>query len=725
MTSVPMHLLGRARAAAFGQLVAAALLASACGQYSGDAPPGAAPPPPPPIGGSGGGPSQAELEAAFQTTVWPILNNANYPCVGCHVAGGSASPAISDPNVTTAFRALWDNQKVNLTTPANSRIVRRLSPERHHCWTSDCAADAIIMETAIQQWAALVNWGGGSGGSGGGGGTPVTGLVSGNLTLADGFEDQGQDRDQASAIALYEFKEGTGTTAFDTSGVAPAADLTLNGPTLMSGYGIQVETGMAIASAVTSRKLYDRIAASTGGTQQYTIEAWVTPANTTQGDPDPASIVSYALGFGSANFNLSQRLYSYQARNRSVNPQVGGSGSPAHETAAGYQDLQARLQHVVITYDRYRGRRIYVDSRYTARVPEDEDEIAPLALWNWNPGFNLTLGNVANGSRPWEGQIRLLSIYDRVIPQTQIQQNYDAGVGKRLLLRFDVSQWAGAGAYLEFMVMELDNYSYLFCQPALVSNTFNATVGGIRIVVNGQTSVSGQAFTNVNRVVSQGREPLSPLCSIIPKDQGPLADVFTIDFEYLAGFQDPEPLPPILPLPPRQFTAPLPAEGLRDFARVNAAMAAVTGVDPLTPAVNSTYLSLTQQMPPTYDLRTFASAQQVAITKLSLEYCEALVEAPSLRTAFFGPTFDFDAAPLTAFASQASRDGISQSITDGVLGANLSTQPAMLETQPVLDQLITDLTASCSASPCNATRTRTVVKAMCTAALASAAASVH
>jgi hypothetical protein len=719
MTSVRSNLSTGVRALALAQILAAALLASACGQYSGDAPAGAAPPPPPPTGGSGGGPTQAELEAAFQTTVWPILNNPTYPCVTCHVAGGTASPAISDPNVTTAFRAVWDNQKVNLTTPANSRIVRRLSPDQHHCWSSDCAADAVVMETAVQQWAALVNWGGGSGGSGGGGGTPVTGLVSGNLTLADGFEDQGEDRDQTNAIAYYEFKEGTGNTAFDTSAVAPAADLTLNGPTLMSSYGIQVDTGMAVASGTTSRKLYDRIADPQTGSQQYTIEAWVTPANTTQGDPDPLGIVTYTGG--NSNFELRQRLYSYQLRQRSVGPNGGG----VHQTNPDYQDLQARLQHVVVTYDRYRGRRIYVDGSFTEQVPADGDDVPPMALWNWNAGSNLVLGNVAAGNRSWEGQLRLVSIYDRVIPQTQIQHNYAVGVGKRLLLRFDVSQWAGAGSYLEFVVMELDNFSYLFCQPALVSNNFNTTVGGMRIVVNGQTSVTGQAFTNVNRVISQAREPLSPLCSIIPKDQGPASDVFTIDFEYLAGYQDPEAPPPVPPLPPRQFGATLPTEGLRDFARVNAAMAAVTGVDPLTPAVNSTYLSLTQQMPPTYDLRTFASAQQVAITKLSLEYCDALVESPSLRAAYFGPAFDFDAAPLTAFASQATRDGVSQSITDGILGANLSTQPAMLEMQPILDQLITDLTASCSVTPCNATRTRTVVKAMCTAAVASASASVH
>jgi hypothetical protein len=704
------------RALGLAQLAAAALLASACGSSSGDPENGAAPPAPPPSGGSGG-PTDAELEAAFQTTVWPVLNNPNYTCVDCHVSGGNASPPIADANVTRAFRAVWDNGKVDLTTPSASRLVRRLMPDQHHCW-NDCAADAVIMETAIQQWAALVNWGSG-GGTGGGGGTQVSGLVSQNLTLADGFEDQGQDRDNTGAIAYWDFKDGTGTIARDVSGVAPAIDLTLNGPTLMSSYGIAIDTGNAIAPASTARKLYDRIADDQVGTQQYSVEAWVTPANTTQGgNNERATMLAY-----DGNLRFAQRLYSYVSIHRAI------QNTPPYETNPDYQNLQARLQHVVVTFDRYRGRRIFVDAQDTALVPEDADQATPLPLWNWNENAPLILGDRGAGDSPWQGQIRSLAIYDRVIPQTQIQQNYGAGVGKRLLLRFDVSQWAGAGAYLEFLVMEIDNFSYLFCTPALVSSTMNATVGGIRIMVNGQSSVTGQGFTNLNRVVSQPREPLSAQCSIIPKVLGPANDVFTIDFEYLAGYTDPEPVPPILPLPPRQFGAPLPSEGLRDFARVSAAMAAVTGVDPTrVPAIDATYQSLTQQMPPTYDLRTFASAQQVAITKLSLEYCDALVEdaaGDNDRNDFFGAGLNWNAAPGTFFATQQDRDRISQAITDRILGENLATQPAMLETQPVLDQLITNLTAMCATQPCDGTRTRTVVKAMCTAGIASAAASVH
>jgi len=243
--------------------------------------------------------------------------------------------------------------------------------------------------------------------------------------------------------------------------------------------------------------------------------------------------------------------------------------------------------------------------------------------------------------------------------------------------------------------------------------------------VNGQSPVSGQGFVNVDTVVTQTAQQLSPLCSVIQKDTGPATDVFTIDFEYLANFQAPKTPPPIPPLPPRQFGDPLPVEGLRDFRRISESMAAVTGVDPNAASVRATYDELAVALPGTADLRTFVAAQQVAVTKLTLEYCDALVETTSLRNAFFGNIVDFTAPATTAFSSQATRDALIQRISDRILGENLSTQPSMAETQPVLDGLIDDLTAGCTPATCDAERTRTVVKSLCAAALASAAASIH
>ena len=127
----------------------------------------------------------------------------------------------------------------------------------------------------------------------------------------------------------------------------------------MSSYGIRVETGRAIATQEASRKLYDILAEPTSGTQQYTLEAWVANANAIQ--EGPARIVNYSANSDSRNFGLGQVIYYYNFRNRTVSPESNGNGNPALQTADADRDAQATLQHVVVTYDQYRGRRVYVN----------------------------------------------------------------------------------------------------------------------------------------------------------------------------------------------------------------------------------------------------------------------------------------------------------------------------------------------------------------------------
>ena len=61
----------------------------------------------------------------------------------------------------------------------------------------------------------------------------------------------------------------------------------------------------------------------------------------------------------------------------------------------------------------------------------------------------------------------------------------------------------------------------------------------------------------------------------------------------------------------------------------------------------------------------------------------------------------------------------------GALGANIVYQPSRDEARPALNDLISDLTASCATGPCDAVRTRNVVKGVCAAVLSSAAATVQ
>jgi len=648
---------------------------------------------------------------AFETSVFPLVREN---CAECHAGAGPGTPHVAHPDVATAYDIILSNQKVNLGAPDTSRLVQRLSADFHYCW-SDCDDDAAAMEAAIERWARVELAGNDSATN------TVESIRTDGRSLDDGIEDTSAERFQSGAIALYEFKENGGTVAHDTSGVAPALDLELMGDaSFMSSYGIDFRGGRARGTRDASLKLYQRIAAPGAGSQQYTVEAWVAPANVTQ--EGPARIVSYSRNGGLRNFTLGQVLYNYNVRNRNLNPAVDDNGRPALQTADADQDLQATLQHVVVTYDQYRGRRVYVNGRFT----DDLDEAPRSPLWNWDPEARFVLGDEVNGNREFLGQVRFVAVFPFLLTDEQITQNFNAGIGRRLLLRFDVSQWVAPGAEIEFVVSEYDDYSYLFCDPTVISpNATGFRVQSFRVAVNGVVPVTGQGFVNTDRLVTQPRQRLSSQCSIVPKDLGAGADVFSIEFERLADFR--EPFTPISPppLPPPTFEDGLPDRGLRNFERIFETMGAVTGVDPNTPAVRATYDDLREALPPRADLRAFSSAQQIAIAKLSLEYCDALVDDTALRDAFFGPGVDFDAPATSVFADPVQRDAVIAALADRMLGTGVSSQPSALEVAPILDELFDELTLGCDPATCDAERTRTIVKAACSAVLSSGAVTVH
>jgi hypothetical protein len=621
----------------------------------------------------------------------------------------------------------FSGQKVNFSLPASSRLVRRLATDFHYCWTS-CVENGAEMLAAVNAWDLLLTQ---AGVSGGGAGVNVALLVSDTLTLADGVEDEGGERSDANVIALWEFREGTGITAFDISGVAPAMDLTLSPEvTFMSSYGIDITAGgIAIAEEADSRKLYERIADPNGGSGEYSIEAWVVPGNTTQeGESGPARIVTYSRGTGNANFTLGQRLYQYSARNRTVHQDVSNRGDPALITYDADEDLQATLQHVVVTFDRFLGRRIYVNGVWT----DDLDEQETARLWNWDDRNRLALGNETSGTgNEWIGQVRFLAIHERALTAPQVSQNYQAGVGRRITMTFDISQWAGTGTTIDFSVTEIDNYSYLFCQPTIRGpNPAGLTVENIRIQVNSTVPVEGQAFTNVDDTVLLDGHQLSRQCSVIRKELGAALDSFTIAFEELGVFQSP--IDPVLPnyVVSTAVLDPVPVAGFRDYARINQTMAALSGVDPLTPAIAVAFDDLTQQLPSGQDLRSFVSSHQVGVSKLAFEYCHEMVEGDtSLRDAFFGAGFEWTAVPAVAFDSPAKFDMITEPLITRMLRhgdatQEIANQADSAQVEADLDQLIVELMA-CNLTPCDADRTVNIVKGACTATLAGAGVMVH
>src|SRR5262245_44903781 len=437
---------------------------------------------PPPLKDVGASKSFPTDAALFASTVYPVLEQY---CSRCHSSGAITpqSPFFAEADVDVAYAAV--RAKIDLDTPARSRLVVRLRDEFHNCWT-DCATAANVMQAAIQDFAD---------------GVPLTQVdpnlvVSKALTLYDGTVASGGNRFDNAAIALYEFKTGTGTVAYDTSGVEPAANLTLSGAaTWVGGWGIDLRGGKAQATTAASKKLHDLIKA----TGEYSIEAWVAPANVVQ---EQAYIVSYSGGTTARNFTLGQTMYNYDFMSRATT--TDANGAPALSTPAADEVLQATLQHVVATYSAVVGRRIYVNG-----VLVTQADPTPAGLFNdWNDTFALVLGNEVSNDRTWQGVVRMVAIHNRALTQPQIQQNFDAGVGERFYLLFSVSHLVNVPqAYVMFEASQFDSYSYLFTKPSFISLDDDATpdqirIQGLRIGVNGAEARVGPAYAPLNRNVN-------------------------------------------------------------------------------------------------------------------------------------------------------------------------------------------------------------------------------
>lgn len=639
----------------------------------------------------------------FASTVYPVLQDY---CTTCHNSSAATpqQPFFADPDIAIAYDAA--KPKIDLDDPDNSRLVLRLRDEFHNCW-SDCAANAAEMQAAIEAFQAQV---------------PVTAVdpslvVSKALALYDGTVASGGNRFETNQIALWEFKEGQGATAFDTSGVDPAINLTLSGDVgWVGGWGIDIASGKAQGSTNASRKLHDLITA----TGEYTIEAWVAPGNVTQED---ARIVSYSAGTTVRNFTLGQTLYNYDFFNRSST--TDGNGDPQLSTADADEDLQATLQHVVVTYDPVNGRRIYVNGAFT----EDMDPAAAGNLNDWDNSFAFVLGNEVSGDRQWKGVLRLVAIHNRALTEAQVQQNLAVGVGERFFLLFSVADLVGvADAYIMFEVSQFDSYSYLFQKPVFMvladdPPPLAIPIRAMRIGVNGVESTMGQAYVNLDTTIGASGQVLHDVGTVIPLNRGPDTDEFFLTFEVLGSQTNvrTEPAPLIPPSPPDG--APRPDIGVRVFDEINATMAQITGVSPQTPAVKTTYTTIRQQLPSVESIEGFLAAHQVAVAQLAIEYCNALVDNTSLRAAFF-PGFNFGLSANAAFAPPADRNLVLDPLLAKALNSNpaaadgsMTSQPTPAEVKTELNNLIDRLTA-CGGG-CASDRTAVVVKASCAAVLGS------
>lgn len=693
------------------------------------------------------------------TATGELLELLTRYCADCHsdTAPIPQVPYLASGDTDIAYAAL--RGKVDLVSPARSRLVRRMSPERHNCW-SDCDSNAQTLESAIAVLADAV---------------PAT-AVNSQLTTStaqvltdDGVVANTGGRVETDVIAKWEFREGTGTTTADTSGVPPEIPLTLSGDySWLAGWGIRFNNGKAQGGANSSAKLFERIS----GSGEYSIEAWVAPANVTQED---AWIVGYAGGPQSRNFLVSQSLYNYLAYTRSSVTDDNNGGEPPLMTPDDAELAQATLQHVVVTFDPVNGRRIYVNGQFSG----DDDPIGGGLLNSWNESFAVVLGNTTSGANPWAGALRMVAIHNRALNGEQIAQNFDVGVGQKFFLMFSVSElldreglcheMAGEErtnyCYVVFEVSQFDESSYLFNRPFFVNinpngGTVEFDLAGIRLGINGKLAEVGQAFVNVDAQVSTAAsgvlQTLSPSGTVIALENGADQDVFFLSFDTVAGQISDGETRRRLAFAQTNTGTLSPEIGMRTFDEINASLSALTGVpvasssaSPVTEkTVSETFALVRRALPSVADFNAYSASHQMAATQLAAAYCDALVQDVALREALFPapPVFDFsrnvgdsgidwrnhivvplvDRAINTGLFDAVSRSAILDEIELLIVddrdlkpyvnvGGNWISDP-----NPAAHNKRDGLIYCENDAPCPPSRTADVVKAACTAVFGSA-----
>jgi mono/diheme cytochrome c family protein len=680
----------------------------------------------------GGSKSFPATTTGFATPLYALVRDqATANCVRCHASSAATpqQPFFADADIDTAYAAI--KSKINLDNPEQSRLVVRLRDEFHNCWGSaGCAANAQTMLNAVTAYADTIDV------------TEVDArlFISKGLTLYDGTVAAGGNRYESATIAKYEFKTGMGSIAYDTSGIEPAINLTLSGPPgsidWVGGWGLNVKMGgKAQGTAATSKKLADMIK-STG---EFTIEAWANNANVAQED---AFIVSYSAGANARNATLAQRMYQYEGFTRSN--RTGANGNPVLLTRAADMDAQAALQHVVMTYSPVEGRRIYVNGVYTG----DQDAQGGGSLADWDDTFALVLGNETSTNRQWEGVLRMVAIHNRALTPTQIQQNFDAGVGEKYFMLFNVSHLVNVPeAYVMLEATQLDTYGLQFNKPTFISLNSTAApanlpIGGIRIGVNGLEAHAGQAYIPLDSTIggtnytAAAGQQMSNVGTVIALERGVLDDLFFLSFERIGANSRTADEPPSAPIPDDVMLPAESAVGLRTFDELNATLSNITGVPQTNQRVRDTYSLVKQALPAIEKFGTFGPSQQTALAQLAMQYCNVMVDDPALRSAFFGsldgsgtgsavfgtgtPTPNANRALLIdALISKAVGSGFTTEVTPTEIRTELNglwdPNTNALITAGLIDRLVSGPTGGA------ATGGRTVMKASCGAVLGSGA----
>lgn len=219
----------------------------------------------------------------------------------------------------------------------------------------------------------------------------------------------------AQLAALYEFNQGSGNVAVDTSGVGSPLNVTIQNPgnvTWTQG-GLRLNQATVLLGA-SNNKIISAVRAS----NQLTVEAWVTPTVVTT--TAAGRIATISKNAFARNVSLSRvRVGTQYAYEGLLRTSTGSKNGLPVTTAAG--TAPAALTHVVYTRDTAGSVAIYLNG---ARVQQGT---LGGNLSGWAPAHPIALGAEPDGALPWLGTLHLVAFYSRALGAAEVTQNFQAG----------------------------------------------------------------------------------------------------------------------------------------------------------------------------------------------------------------------------------------------------------------------------------------------------------
>lgn len=212
--------------------------------------------------------------------------------------------------------------------------------------------------------------------------------------------------------ALWTFTETSGNTVGDS---VPGNPITLTlSPTSMVTQAVGGLTFDARSTAVSAPTPHINAEVKSSGA--VTLEAWVTPANDTQGGTSYSVIAAVSVSIMLRNIGLEQRGNTWAARARTGATTVNADPEIVRTAV----DL-TKPTHLVVVADATK-RVLYVNGLPYMSMP-----IGNGTMTSWDPNYKLRFGDEDSADRHWLGTLWLVAIYDEALSDADIMQNFLAG----------------------------------------------------------------------------------------------------------------------------------------------------------------------------------------------------------------------------------------------------------------------------------------------------------